>query len=70
MLVKDLQRKEYINIMKETNFGWNSSGAYKNIGCPTDIPFIFAKDMPHPRNCIMGCKECWNYVLKNKWGSE
>lgn len=65
--VRDLQRKEYIKAMKETEYGWKARGKYEGVGCPDDLPFVFESDRPHRRHCYMDCEDCWNYVLKNKW---
>lgn len=67
-VIRDLQRKEYIKTMKETEYGWKAKGKYRGIGCPSDLQFVSMKDEPHPTRCITDCKECWEYVLKNKWG--
>lgn len=66
--IGDLQRKEYIKAMKETEYGWKASGKYKRIYCPSDLQFVSMREEPHPDKCIMDCKECWEYVLENKWG--
>lgn len=67
-LVRDLQRKEYIKAMKETEYGWKPKGRYSHVGCPSDLQFISDSDLPHKTKCIVDCKECWEYVLENKWG--
>ena len=66
--IGDLQRKKYIEAMKETSFGWKKSKMFPNVGCPSDLEFVSMREEPHPYNCIMDCKECWEYVLENKWG--
>lgn len=66
-VIRSLQRKQYVECMKNTEYGWKARGKYKGISCPSDLPFISMKDEPHPDKCIVDCKECWEYVLKNKW---
>lgn len=67
MFYKDKQREEFMKVMKETEYGWRSSGKYANVGCPSDLPFVSENDEPHKGSCHMDCKDCWKYVLKNKW---
>ena len=66
-VIKDLQRKQYIEAMKKSSCGWKASKEFEGVGCPSDLPFISMKDEPHPNKCIMDCEACWEYVLKNKW---
>lgn len=70
--MKDLQRKEFIQAMEETEYGWKASRSrrFSHVGCPNDLYFIHDTDLPHEKNCVVDCKECWNYVLKNKWGKK
>lgn len=68
-VIKGLQRKEYIKVMEETDYGWKNGkhGEYKHIGCPADLPFIRLEEQPHEGMCLTkSCKECWEYVLNNK----
>lgn len=68
-VIKDLQRKKYIEAMKETRYGWERSKSenYSHVGCPDDLDFVSEKDLPHPTDCVCECEYCWNYVLYNKW---
>ena len=66
-VTRTLQKNEYIRAMKKTEYGWKPKGSYSHVGCPTDLYFISEADLPHKTNCIVDCKECWEYVLKNKW---
>lgn len=70
MIVKDKQKEEYLKAMKITEYGFKPCGKYKMIGCPSDLPFVRLEDEPHMTRCIMECKDCWEYVLKNKWGNK
>lgn len=65
--IKNLQKKEYVKAMKETDYGWKPSKNYPDVGCPSDLQFIRMADEPHQGRCFMDCKDCWEYVLKNKW---
>ena len=67
--ISHLQKKQYEEAMKETNYGWNRMNTenYKHVGCPDDLFYVFKKDLPHPTECVYDCEECWKYVLKNKW---
>ena len=66
-VIRDLQRKEYIEAMNGTEYGWEARGKYEGICCPSDLQFVTVEDEPHPDKCIMDCDMCWKYVLENKW---
>lgn len=67
MIFKHLTRKKYIEAMNETEYGWKPKGMFSHVGCPSDLEFISEEDEPYKgKSCFMDCKECWEYVLKNK----
>lgn len=61
-----LNRKKYIEAMKQTEYGWNPTENFPDVGCPSDLTFISEDDEPYKRSCFMDCEDCWKYVLKNK----
>ena len=67
ILAKHLNRVEFIKVMKASKYGWKAVEGYGQVGCPSDLYFISDADLPHPSKCIIDCKDCWEYVLKNKW---
>lgn len=66
--LSNLQKKEYVEAMNETEYGWRASKSerFNHVGCPDDLYFISREDLPHRGNCFMECEDCWHYVLKNK----
>lgn len=66
-LYKDLKRKEYIEAMKDTRYGWVRSEKFPHVGCPSDLAFVSEADQPFGDECHTGCRRCWEYVLQNKW---
>lgn len=65
-----LARKEYIEIMNSTKYGWKQTELVskygKIVGCPSDLPYISKFEEPYKGECHADCEFCWNYVLKNK----
>lgn len=65
-----LRRKEYIEIMEGTKYGWIQTEQVqkygKLVGCPSDLPYISKFEEPYKGQCHADCEVCWKYVLKNK----
>lgn len=60
-----LTRKKYIEAMNETQYGSKPQGMFSHVNCPSDLEFIGEEELLD-KKCVMSCKECWKYVLKNK----
>ena len=65
-LFRHLTRKKYIEAMNETQYGWARSENFPHVGCPSDLEFISVYDQPFGKECHTSCKQCWEFVLKNK----
>lgn len=66
LIIKHLTRKQYIEAMINTEFGSKKSEKFPCVGCPSDVFGVSIEDEPYKGECHTTCKECWEYVLKNK----